>query len=109
MYASPDDARNGNSSCTDRPMPWFPPVTTADLAMCNSSCNPRASIDWKSIAKPLIGLSMTWSGVPGARLLDRFGTGFHKSPRRTGSCERPQSGVLPKIHPRPVVRVTITL
>jgi len=43
------------------------------------------------------------------RLLDRFGTGFHKSPRRTGSCERPQSGVLPKIHPRPVVRATITL
>jgi MFS family permease len=34
-----------------------------------------------ALAKPLIGLSTTWSGVLGARLLDRFGTGTRSAPR----------------------------
>ncbi len=34
-----------------------------------------------AIAKPLMGLSMVWQGVFGARLLDRFGTGTRSAPR----------------------------
>ena len=34
-----------------------------------------------AIAKPLMGLSATWQGVFGARVLDRFGAGTRSSPR----------------------------
>ena len=34
-----------------------------------------------AIAKPLIGLSTSWQGVLGARVLDRFGTGSRSAPR----------------------------
>jgi MFS family permease len=34
-----------------------------------------------AIAKPLIGLSTTWQGVLGARVLDRFGAGSRSAPR----------------------------
>lgn len=34
-----------------------------------------------AISKPLIGLSVTWSGVLGARLLDRIGSGGRSAPR----------------------------
>ncbi len=34
-----------------------------------------------AIAKPLMGLSTTWQGVFGARLLDRFGAGARSAPR----------------------------
>lgn len=34
-----------------------------------------------AIAKPLMGLSMVWQGVLGARLLDRFGAGTRSAPR----------------------------
>lgn len=34
-----------------------------------------------AIAKPLIGLSISWQGVLGARVLDRFGAGSRSAPR----------------------------
>ena len=34
-----------------------------------------------AIAKPLMGLSMVWQGVFGARLLDRLGSGVRSAPR----------------------------
>ena len=34
-----------------------------------------------AIAKPLMGLSTTWQGVFGARVLDRFGAGTRSAPR----------------------------
>ena len=34
-----------------------------------------------ALAKPLIGVSTTWSGVLGARLLDRLGSGARSAPR----------------------------
>src|SRR5438094_2855534 len=34
-----------------------------------------------ALAKPLIGVSTTWSGVLGARFVDRLGTGVRSAPR----------------------------
>ena len=34
-----------------------------------------------ALAKPLIGMSSTWPGVLGARVLDRFGSGARSAPR----------------------------
>jgi len=34
-----------------------------------------------ALAKPLIGMSSTWQGVLGARVLDRFGSGVRSAPR----------------------------
>lgn len=40
-----------------------------------------AGYSMAAISKPLIGLSTAWTGVLGARFLDRFGSGTRSSPR----------------------------